>query len=867
MPRAVAAHVDKTGFRPMQVYGSAVTGITPQFMQELRTGAARAHGALGGRSISVRLAAYKDDPALQYYEKVLFYWASTLWSGRVPDAMLKDAWMLAHATVSLAARPSLATVGGTGVLMAVLREIGWASPNFHSLITCDGTVLNMKEICPRTVLRYLDDDFQQRMMDLSSVRKQMLDYDGANGFPRVHQVTYDDGESEHQLTEMEGGLGQEAGDPSRDDPQSSRLLGAAAAPTTTCAASSAAAAEPTPAAGARQQATARAALYRDLLIGTEQVSRERCQRFLGYAGSARGADGGLTPWIAPLATIASSAHAKRSSAVRSTVAMAEGGWWTQWRKYVQGVRDNPRCECGAAVDCLSHRMISCPLARGVRKEFTDQDILKQAAAQDWNPLFHRGVPYRPTMPPDPGKRTVDFGDHDHPRYVTGSVYTDGALRGRCRRVLRAGWAYAMTDHGGQLVWGRCGTMDERYPTVYRSELRAVLEALKLIDGPTTIYTDNAAVVRGFRRGPTWCQHPRRDGADLWRHIWELYRQKTDEVNVKKVKAHLTAEHVHRGEVQWKDLAGNFVADKWAKEGAAMAQRSSPARLVERLFRQAVRWYRWTTFYASRWSAVHGGGEQRDDAEDIEEPPDPEPMPAAAQTERGHDRQLEGGGEVPLHLRPARLHHLSPHELWADHRRTICRRCGRQSTAETAATRNRFTSTRCMGAAAARALLRLGARSTVMDRRGRVERQTLADMGMTPLLAGTQRSSLDSPTLDPPDGDDPASAAAPRGHQGHGAGAELEARGIKRSRSPSAAAARQTRPRLPPEAGRRAHRLQLSGPIAFCDLCGRYAIERHGIGLQEHCTGRDPNVAVRIQRMRRGQHPITGELLTASESHG
>ncbi len=94
--------------------------------------------------------------------------------------------------------------------------------------------------------------------------------------------------------------------------------------------------------------------------------------------------------------------------------------------------------------------------------FTDQDILRQAAAQDWNPLFRRGVPYRPSMPPDPGAHTIDFGDHDHPRYITGSVYTDGALRGRCRRVLRAGWAYAMTDHNGQLVWaddsvhGQCG---------------------------------------------------------------------------------------------------------------------------------------------------------------------------------------------------------------------------------------------------------------------------------------------------------------------------------------------------------------------------------------------------------------------------
>ncbi len=372
------------------------------------------------------------------------------------------------------------------------------------------------------------------------------------------------------------------------------------------------------------------------------------------------------------------------------------------------------------------------------------------------------------------------------------------------------------------------------------------------------------MVKGFRRGATWCQHPRRDGADLWRRIWGLYGQKADEVVIQKVKAHLTVEHVHRGEVDWKDLAGNFVADKWAKEGAAMAQRSSPAKLVERLYRQAVRWYRWTTFYASKWSAVHDGGAQRGDAEDVEEPPDPEPPPGAVHADRGHDRPRDGGREVPLHLRPARLHRSSPHELWADHRRTICKSCGRQTTARTAAARNRFTSTRCLGAAAARALVRLGVRGAVLDERGRVGRHALADMGLAPLRSESRHSGRVSPVPGPPDGDQPARSSALETRQAHGEETELAERGSKRSRSPSAGSAgRRTRPRLPPEPERRTHRMQVVGPIAFCELCGRYAIERHGIGLQEHCPGRDPNVLLRVQRMRMGQHPLTGEALTCS----
>ncbi len=296
----------------------------------------------------------------------------------------------------------------------------------------------------------------------------------------------------------------------------------------------------------------------------------------------------------------------------------------------------------------------------------------------------------------------------------------------------------------------------------------------------------------------------------------------------------------------------------------MAQRSSPAKLVERLYRQAVRWYRWTTFYASKWDAVHGGGAQREDAEDAEDPPDPEPPPGAAHLDRGHERKRDARRDAPLHLRPARLHRLSPHELWADHRRTVCKSCGRQTTAKTATARNRFTSTRCLGAAAARALVRLGLRGAALSEQGRVGRQALLDMGLAPLRSESHHSGRVSPVPGPTDGDQPARGSAIEARQAHGDESQLAEPGRKRSRSPSAeSAGRRTRPRISPEPEQRAHRMQVVGPIAFCELCGRYAIERHGVGLQEHCPGRDPNVLLRIQRMRRGQHPLTGEDLTCS----
>jgi hypothetical protein len=58
-------------------------------------------------------------------------------------------------------------------------------------------------------------------------------------------------------------------------------------------------------------------------------------------------------------------------------------------------------------------------------------------------------------------------------------------------------------------------------------------------------------------------------------------------------------------------------------------------------------------------------------------------------------------------------------------------------------------------------------------------------------------------------------------------------------------------------------MKLVGPIAFCELCGRFAIERHGVGLQDECPGHDPNVKLRIERMRMGLHPLTGVSLVSS----
>lgn len=67
-------------------------------------------------------------------------------------------------------------------------------------------------------------------------------------------------------------------------------------------------------------------------------------------------------------------------------------------------------------------------------------------------------------------------------------------------------------------------------------------------------------------------------------------------------------------------------------------------------------------------------------------------------------------------------------------------------------------------------------------------------------------------------------------------------------------------RPPPPAGRMqgdqvfGHRLMRTGAVTWCNICGRYADSRCA-GLLVKCNGPE-----RLSRLRRGKHPITGELL-------
>lgn len=62
------------------------------------------------------------------------------------------------------------------------------------------------------------------------------------------------------------------------------------------------------------------------------------------------------------------------------------------------------------------------------------------------------------------------------------------------------------------------------------------------------------------------------------------------------------------------------------------------------------------------------------------------------------------------------------------------------------------------------------------------------------------------------------------------------------------------------AGFRAHRLRKHGSTAWCDVCGRWAIARVGLGLSGNCTGVLGSYSARRERLRAGKHPLTGRPL-------
>jgi len=117
------------------------------------------------------------------------------------------------------------------------------------------------------------------------------------------------------------------------------------------------------------------------------------------------------------------------------------------------------------------------------------------------------------------------------------VYTDGACSGN---PGPGGWAWAVSPSGEPR-----GVGGEARTTNQRMELRAVLEALRAVEGDVEIRSDSAYVVNCFRDGwwKGWLARGWRNSSgqpvanrDLWEPLVTLVRERGN-VIFTKVKGH------------------------------------------------------------------------------------------------------------------------------------------------------------------------------------------------------------------------------------------------------------------------------------------------------------------------------------------
>ncbi len=60
-----------------------------------------------------------------------------------------------------------------------------------------------------------------------------------------------------------------------------------------------------------------------------------------------------------------------------------------------------------------------------------------------------------------------------------------------------------------------------------------------------------------------------------------------------------------------------------------------------------------------------------------------------------------------------------------------------------------------------------------------------------------------------------------------------------------------------------HKIRVNGPLAFCSACGRYALERVGIGLVDQCKGPDRDAAEKAWKVAEPPHPVGKRLRWAA----
>lgn len=145
------AKVAKAGLKPSTLYGARCLGMPPRHVQRLRrVVSACLPGKHTGRSTTLRLAMHRCDPLHECRAAPILAWAAAVWDETVPEEELAKAWR--HQMVAVGLSPVWSKVKGpAGATVMVLRELGWAWPQWHTFSTRQGFQLRLSEVCPADV--------------------------------------------------------------------------------------------------------------------------------------------------------------------------------------------------------------------------------------------------------------------------------------------------------------------------------------------------------------------------------------------------------------------------------------------------------------------------------------------------------------------------------------------------------------------------------------------------------------------------------------------------------------------------------------------------------------------------------------------
>ena len=157
--RRLGGHVFRTGLQPAALYGASVAIPSIGIVRGMQRAAARTVGPLSGRSVTARLATARCDPAYEAARRPIAAWVNAIWECSFLHPKMARAWMHAQSVVAGSLRPSISAGGSAGSLLAALRRVGWVAPAFKWIKTLDGSMLDLTAVAPRTVMRYLADDF------------------------------------------------------------------------------------------------------------------------------------------------------------------------------------------------------------------------------------------------------------------------------------------------------------------------------------------------------------------------------------------------------------------------------------------------------------------------------------------------------------------------------------------------------------------------------------------------------------------------------------------------------------------------------------------------------------------------------------